>query len=156
MITAAFNASRICLACEKQLPVICFSLDKRTGKPRSRCKACRKAENAVWRADHPDYISDNPVANRARVRRHRIRKRFGIDAPEYDAIMKTFGPCCQICGKEEKQPGRNGRLSLDHDHATGRLRGAICSNCNLVLGLVQDDPHILAKAIEYLQKHGVK
>ena len=40
----------------------------------------------------------------------------------------------------------------DHDHETNQLRGILCSQCNPALGLFQESPEILQKAIEYLKE----
>lgn len=53
---------------------------------------------------------------------------------------------CELCGAESM-------VVFDHDHKTGSFRGWICSNCNLVLGLVKDNPRLLQQMINYL---GVK
>jgi len=56
---------------------------------------------------------------------------------------------CEICGCG---PTKNG-WHLDHDHATGKFRGFLCSNCNTGLGMFMDDEENLLCAIEYLRKH---
>jgi len=52
---------------------------------------------------------------------------------------------CELCGK-------SGRICFDHDHKTGKFRGYICHNCNVVLGLIKDNSKILELMIEYLKK----
>jgi hypothetical protein len=42
---------------------------------------------------------------------------------------------------------------VDHDHATGAIRGLLCRRCNDVLGKVDDDREILRRAMTYLKKH---
>ncbi len=44
-------------------------------------------------------------------------------------------------------------MSVDHDHATGKNRGLLCTNCNKVLGHAKDDVTILRRAIAYLEAH---
>lgn len=51
---------------------------------------------------------------------------------------------CVICGSTEK-------LTIDHDHNTGMVRGALCTNCNLGLGHFKDDPELLEFAALYLR-----
>ncbi len=41
-------------------------------------------------------------------------------------------------------------MHVDHDHATGTIRGLLCVGCNNALGQFHDDPHLLALAIEYV------
>jgi DNA-directed RNA polymerase subunit RPC12/RpoP len=55
---------------------------------------------------------------------------------------------CAICGVHEENTTKS--LALDHDHATGKVRGYLCNNCNRGIGLLKDSVEVLSKAIEYL------
>lgn len=59
-----------------------------------------------------------------------------------------YGHRCQICDRHEDEFSR--RLSVDHCHKTGKLRGLLCHQCNFALGSLQDDPNIAASAAAYL------
>ncbi len=54
---------------------------------------------------------------------------------------------CAIC---RIVPSRT--MAVDHCHDTGAIRGLLCSNCNTGIGLLRDNPEILARAIIYLAK----
>lgn len=57
------------------------------------------------------------------------------------------GSHCAICGTV----ALDGKAwHIDHDHTTGVVRGILCPNCNLGLGVFQDDTSRLASAISYL------
>ncbi len=47
--------------------------------------------------------------------------------------------------------GRVRRLSIDHDHNTGDIRGLLCHNCNVAIGHLNDDPELLDAAAGYLR-----
>lgn len=52
---------------------------------------------------------------------------------------------CEICGS-------GGKIVYDHDHATGKFRGWICSHCNTSLGFARDNIEVLYKMINYLNQ----
>jgi len=87
-------------------------------------------------------INYNPNANR----RLKLKKKFGITLEQYNDLLQKVGGKCPICNNIDKV-----RLSVDHDHKTGRVRGLLCSRCNRALGYVNDDVDRLTKLIEYLK-----
>jgi hypothetical protein len=62
---------------------------------------------------------------------------------------------CAICREPETKVlyGRTCKLAIDHDHTTGKVRGLVCSRCNSILGMAQDDAALLLNALGYLSKH---
>jgi hypothetical protein len=58
--------------------------------------------------------------------------------------------CCAIC---ETHAGKGGdKLCVDHDHATGQVRGLLCGRCNTGLGQFKDSVPNLTRAISYLKR----
>lgn len=73
---------------------------------------------------------------------------YGISADEYWLIYRYQLGTCAIC---QRATGVKKRLSVDHCHATGIVRGLLCSTCNSrVLGHLRDDTEALERAIDYL------
>ena len=112
------------------------------------CKKCTKDN------DHkryhlviplPDGTSTTPrkiVARKAKL------KEYGLTPEEYKALLSKCGGVCQLCGSKPLAK----QLNVDHDHATGEVRGLLCNNCNLGLGHFKDSRSVLEKAIKYLNK----
>lgn len=57
---------------------------------------------------------------------------------------------CWICREPEMVEGRN--LAVDHDHTTGAVRGFLCYRCNTILGRASDNPDLLRRAADYLDR----
>ena len=96
--------------------------------PRGRtCEDCRKAKRS------------------AATHRRRVEVTYGLTAEQYDALLAHQGGVCAICGGERRY-----RLNVDHDHATGLVRGLLCRRCNKLLRDVRDDRDLLYRAAAYL------
>lgn len=73
----------------------------------------------------------------------RKRNAYGLTREAVDAMISGG---CEVCGARE-------RIHIDHDHATGRVRGALCSPCNVSLGYMKDSPERLERLAAYARKH---
>jgi hypothetical protein len=78
----------------------------------------------------------------------RIWLTYGITASEYWEIYDYQQGSCYIC---RRATGVRKKLSVDHCHATGLVRGLLCTPCNRnVLGHLRDDCDALYRAVDYL------
>ena len=87
-------------------------------------------------------------------KRWRRKRHYGATSEEveqYLADCEKQKMTCLICKKVGIRQGKV-CLEYDHDHQTGRYRGAICGTCNKGLGLFQDDLIILEAAVQYLKE----
>lgn len=107
---------------------------------RSHCRPCHRARVSAYHA------SD---AGKATNRQNKLFRRYGITAECYADALSDQGMACAIC----RRPAGNETLCVDHNHATGALRGLLCSGCNTGLGLFNEDPAALRAAAEYVEKH---
>jgi hypothetical protein len=63
-------------------------------------------------------------------------------------LYEAQGGRCYIC---QRATGARRRLAVDHNHATGEVRGLLCKPCNRdVLGHLRDNTEALQRAIDYL------
>lgn len=61
----------------------------------------------------------------------RTRLALGVSHPEWLAMVDRFGRKCWICRTADA-------TDLDHSHATGQARGALCDPCNTRLHVLED------------------
>lgn len=83
---------------------------------------------------------------------HTIKYRFGITPEQYNAMLEAQGGVCAICKKPEmeRQNGAIRKLSVDHCHTTGVIRGLLCAKHNKAIGVFDDDADLLASAASYV------
>jgi hypothetical protein len=72
---------------------------------------------------------------------------LGITKEQYNEMVAKQGGACAIC---HNVTGRT--LHLDHDHKTNAVRGLLCESCNLAIGKLRDNPDVIRRAAEYLEK----
>jgi hypothetical protein len=102
------------------------------------CKVCvaTTARNTVDKEKRRDYD---------------LNRNYGINHEIYLKMLKEQHGCCKICGvTEEDASGK--RLHVDHNHATGQVRGLLCTRCNTAIGKFKDDPEIIRNAIAYIER----
>lgn len=101
------------------------------------------------------YKSKNPEKFKEYRRKGHLAKRYGITVEWYNFQLKKQNNQCAIC-QSDRLDKTSRRLSIDHNHITGKVRGLLCSTCNRGLGNFKDSPIILLKAIRYLKNEGTK
>ena len=116
-----------------------------------RCKICVNRRNRA-------YAEANPERTREWSRRRNLRAwakvHLGLDDATYMALLARADGRCEVCGRPERTVSGNGHsfgLALDHNHATGAVRGILCRPCNVALGAANDDAALLRKLADYLE-----
>ena len=72
--------------------------------------------------------------------------KYGISYPEYLKMIEECSGICEICQNSKA-------THLDHNHKTGKVRGILCSSCNVLLGAAKEDINTLKRSIEYLERN---
>lgn len=71
-----------------------------------------------------------------------------MNPAEAELALAQHDGACDCCGGAE--PGGRFGWNVDHDHATGRVRGIICHNCNTAIGKLGDTLEGVLRAVRYL------
>lgn len=124
----------------------------------------RKEERRKYYLKHREYILNHNKANRqidkeskakkksnyyfANKDAHRgaqLQRNYNITLDEYEDMYIAVSGHCQICNCHRDV------LFVDHDHATGEVRGLLCSRCNGGIGFLGDSRDRLRQALVYMQ-----
>lgn len=110
-----------------------------------RVQAWREANRARYLGYQRFYRERNRQRLRRAHRERHLKKQYGLSLLEYEALATQQDGVCAIC----REPEASG-LHIDHDHASGQVRGLLCGRCNKALGLLDDDPLKFRAAELYL------
>jgi len=121
-------ATKVCKICGKEKSMEDFYTNSHTRDGRSSwCKECTGTKR----------------------RTYALIREYGITDEDYDNLLEFQEGVCAICGKS-CATGR--KLSVDHDHSTGKIRGLLCNYCNhKLLGPIRDNLSLLKKMVDYME-----
>tara|TARA_R110000772_G_scaffold2311_11_gene8024 strand:- start:5908 stop:6441 length:534 start_codon:yes stop_codon:yes gene_type:complete len=106
-------------------------------------KAAQKKYQATYKgqAHTKDYYKNN----KDKYRDSTLKRTYGISLAEYNDMLKAQDNTCAICDGTSKK-----NLHVDHDHATGEVRGLLCHGCNTALGLLNESKDTMRKMVNYI------
>lgn len=90
-----------------------------------------------YKLESPEYFKDV-----------KLRRLYNITLKDFNTMMENQNHRCEICDAHQKDC--NKVFNVDHCHITGKVRGLLCSTCNLAIGRMNDDKELFIKAVEYL------
>lgn len=79
--------------------------------------------------------------------KRRTVEKYGLTVELYEEMLREQNGKCRTCSTIITTKNR----AIDHCHSTNAVRGILCRDCNIALGLVKDNPSTLAKMIDYLR-----
>ena len=97
-----------------------------------------------------DLRRQRTAPRKEQQRRRKTLRKYGITEEQYQEMWLKQNGTCLICKTTKGTDERTGRLSVDHDHLTDKVRGLLCGRCNMAIGLLRDDPTLARRVADYL------
>ena len=149
---------KTCTGCKLLLPLDRFNIRRwktargeiREGK-QARCRPCwatyaqrieRKSEAYKLKMSDPVYR----LRKKRRLYENHLKRVFGITCEDWARMYDAQRGCCAIC--HQRFPDDDAHV--DHCHETGKVRGLLCINCNMAIGLLRESVSTLQSAIIYV------
>jgi len=124
---------KVCSQCLETKPLSAFH--NHAGFPDGKGAWCKGCMSAAQKPKRHEFT---------------LKHRHGLSVDEYDRMLQLQAGCCAIC--RVTNPGTvHGWFVVDHNHATGVVRGLLCGRCNLGLGQFEDSSDRLVAAAQYLR-----
>lgn len=127
----------------------------RVGRPK-HIPGRKKSKSEKEKAQNRTYMRERwkdgnyRMASNANRAERRDEVVYGLTVGQRKALLDAQGGVCAICAGVNAS---GNRLALDHDHATGKVRGLLCHSCNVAIGHAKESPARLESLAKYLRLH---
>ena len=111
----------------------------------------REARTAVYAICGPVRmirIRKGPRGAECSVKRKQDKRGYRLSPAKRAEMMHRQQNRCAICLRTELEVGQP--FVVDHCHSTLRVRGLLCTPCNVALGFLRDDTDRVWRAFAYL------
>jgi Recombination endonuclease VII len=124
-----------CNKCQKWLPLDAFGENKRTASGRQDyCKTCHNAYTGSFWAKVAAY-------------EQLLQQKWRMSPGDYLELWRIQDKKCAICGAALTLYHRD-----THVHVFGYIKRLLCTTCNRGMECFRDDPSLLMKALEQIDK----
>ena len=133
------------------------SKEERLRKARERNSRNRERDPEAWRKKEKAYRdarrSKDPEGWKKYDRKYNtperkmkawkadLKRKYGITPEDYERMLSFQNKCCAICLTSDPSKaaphGKSVYFCVDHDHSTGAIRGLLCFQCNLAIGMLE-------------------
>jgi hypothetical protein len=107
-----------------------------------------RAPRQIPTCGHPERMVQSRGQCSGCNNRDRNRMRLGVTPVMFREMLMQQDWHCLICTIEVDLSS-----ALDHNHATGVVRGILCDRCNWLLGHAAEQPEMLRAAADYIEYH---
>ena len=126
----------VCQNCGEEFSELDIKI--RAGKGKFCCNEC-----------YQEYRKKNKRDEKEANRMYQKKSKYGLTEEEYKNLFVKQNNRCAICGCEFTE---NNKGFVDHNHKTKKVRGLLCTKCNTILGMANDNIFILENSIKYLKE----
>jgi len=109
-----------------------------------------REQRRSWANKNKDRIKYYSIKYKDKKRNYILMRNYNITLEDYNRMYVFQGGKCAICRNREDRY-RKTRLSVDHCHDNGIVRGLLCIRCNTWLGRYEDKK-FLKRVIDYINK----
>lgn len=140
---------KICKKCNIEKYLLDFNIEKK--KISKFCKDCcakqiEENNNSINKYWKEKKKLKSRVINKT-DKKH-IKLKYGITEEDYIEMFNKQYSRCAICKRPQIEFKK--RLSIDHNHKTGEIRGLLCAACNLALGLLRENKIAVSNMLKYI------
>ena len=136
---------KTCRICNTEKSLNEFGKDSK-GKDSKRlyCKKCDQARAKKWKDNNKERIAEYNT-------HYKREYTYGLSKEGYLSLLIEQDNKCAICNIDQKELSR--KLVVDHCHNSNKVRGLLCSHCNVGIGMLKENEENLMAAIQYLKAH---
>lgn len=127
------TTTRFCFGCRERKLSTGFVVNSSGRRGSPFCRPCY------------DRREQDPAIEALVRRNYRLQRKYRIGLEQYQRLLELQNGLCASCRTNEA-------VDVDHDHQAGFIRGLLCPRCNTGIGQLKDDPTIITRAIDYLER----
>lgn len=135
----------------KQLDLFMKGKKYKDGR-KNTCKSCHSKYMTEYYLKNKDKYEEKLRLNRGDKRYKPSWKRHGLDEATFNQMSDKFNGLCWACKEREHS-------CIDHDHSCCKgnfgcvkcVRGLLCFQCNVSLGLLGEDATKVQGLLQYVQ-----
>ena len=153
-MTTTHPEALLCRRCKQHRPRDDFYNDRRNTLSGKDCSACKPCRRVLWQERYwsdPEHYRQKAVAERVadpgRYMRWKRQKKYNLSDEQYQGMLNQQRNRCAAC----RRPLAPNLTDVDHNHASGKVRGLLCRQCNVALGLLKDSPKRITQLLHYIE-----
>jgi len=115
-----------------------------------RARSAARYKDPEKRKDAIEASRQWRIANPERHKNNLLMINYGITLEKYNTMRSEQNYKCAICSIPETDTYRG--LFVDHCHETKSVRGLLCRQCNIAIGIFDHSTESLSSAVKYLSR----